>query len=417
MTDSNKVQDHIDSSELNSLDLDDEPSLESRALADSYGVKLDSKGMPINAFNLFEFAGSFGDLGILIPFIVGYISIVGLHPQGVVLAFALALIGTGIYYKTPVPVQPMKAIGGAAIATPGLSAGAVYGASLFTGIFWLIAGRFKQIQRIRNFVSKPVLRGIMFGLGFVLITQSFTYIKDNYILAFIGIFIIFALVTSKRIPAMLVLLIVGAIAAIILNQDLLSQIISIRPKFTIPQFSLPEITLSDLAYGTVILALPQIPLTLGNAVIAIVEENNRLFSYRKIDESQIATSKGIINILAAAIGGVPMCHGAGGMAAHIRYGAHTGGATIILGLILLVLALFFSDSILILTELFPKAFLGVILLFAGIELAMSSRDVPREKSLFYLFLVTAAFSILNVALGFIVGVILQTLIQKEILYL
>lgn len=387
------------------------------AQAQVYQIDFDSKGLPKNKFNLFEFAGSFGDLGVLIPFVVAYITIVGLNPQGVLFGFGISLLFVGLYYRTPVPVQPMKAIGGAVIAQPSLGAGAVYGAGIFTGLFWLIASRFKAIQKIRNFVSKPVLRGIMFGLGFVFVSQGLGYMQDNLVLAAIGVVIILGFLASKKIPAMLVLLLVGAIAALILQPSLLGDLSAIRPHFELPTIVLPQITPQDLLVGAIFLALPQIPLTLGNAVIALVEENNNLFPYRKITETQVAGTKGLMNIVSSVFGGVPLCHGAGGMAAHVRYGAHTGGATIFLGTIFLVLAFFFSDSILVLTELFPKAMLGVILMFAGIELAMSAKDVPREKSQFYLFLITAAFSMFNIALGFILGLVLQVLIDKNILHI
>ena len=78
------------------------------------------------------------------------------------------------------------------------------------------------------------------------------------------------------------------------------------------------------------------PLTLGNAVIAITEENNRLFPDRPVNEGRIATSTGLMNIFSAGVGGVPMCHGAGGMAGHVQFGARTGGALVILGVVLLV---------------------------------------------------------------------------------
>jgi len=92
-----------------------------------------------NRYDRSEWAGAFGDLGTLIPFIIGYIAILKLDPLGILFTFGVLLIVSGLYYKTPVPVQPMKAIGGAAItqaATPGM----IWGARLFTGLFRLILG-------------------------------------------------------------------------------------------------------------------------------------------------------------------------------------------------------------------------------------------------------------------------------------
>jgi hypothetical protein len=107
--------------------------------------------------------------------------------------------------------------------------------------------------------------------------------------------------------------------------------------------------------GAVFLALPQLPLTLGNAVIAVTEENNRLFPERPVTERKVAISTGVMNLLGGALGAVPMCHGAGGMAGHVRFGARTGGAPVILGTLLLILALFFSGSVSTLLQIFPAA--------------------------------------------------------------
>ena len=77
-----------------------------------------------NVYDLKELAGAFGDLGTLIPFLVGYITINKLDPVGILVAFGFFKIVVGLYFKTPVPVQPMKAISTvaitqAAVITPG----------------------------------------------------------------------------------------------------------------------------------------------------------------------------------------------------------------------------------------------------------------------------------------------------------
>lgn len=120
--------------------------------------------------------------------------------------------------------------------------------------------------------------------------------------------------------------------------------------------------------------LPQLPLTLGNAVIAITEENNRLFPDRPVTEQRVSKSTGLMNMFSGIFGGVPMCHGAGGMAGHVRFGARTGGAPVILGVMLLALALFFSGSIDVLLRLFPVPMLGAILFLTGAQLALGSCD-------------------------------------------
>jgi MFS superfamily sulfate permease-like transporter len=100
-----------------------------------------------------------------------------------------------------------------------------------------------------------------------------------------------------------------------------------------------------------------------------------------------------MNIGASAIGGVPMCHGAGDMAGHIRFGATTGGAPFILGAVLVALALFFGGSIATLLNLFPPALLGVILFLTGTQPALGYCEFSTDKNKRFTTLVTAAFAI------------------------
>jgi len=171
-------------------------------------------------------------------------------------------------------------------------------------------------------------------------------------------------------------------------------------------------TWDDIIQGTLLFTLPQIPLTLGNAVIAITAENNDLFPARPVTEKKMAISQGIMNLVAPLFGGVPMCHGAGGMAGHVRFGARTGGALVILGTIVIILALFFSDSISIIFKIFPQAVLGVILFFAGAELALAVRDIGNAKADFYTMLIVAGFAMWNMGVAFLAGVMLDNALSK-----
>jgi MFS superfamily sulfate permease-like transporter len=128
-------------------------------------------------------------------------------------------------------------------------------------------------------------------------------------------------------------------------------------------------------------------------VIATKEENNRLFPLRQTNESRIALSTGIMNLFSAAVGGVPMCHGAGGMAGHIAFGARTGGAIVILGGLLLLLAFFFSDSVEMLFGLLPLAVLGVILFLTGAQLALGKSEFPAARGERLVLLLTAVLCV------------------------
>ncbi len=232
------------------------------------------------------------------------------------------------------------------------------------------------------------------------------------VLAGIALAVNYVLLTNLRVPAMFVLLVIGVGPAVIMDPQILPELAKIHIGFKLPVFSLPMITWNDLIIGTLLFTIPQIPLTLGNAVVAIVAENNELFPDRQVAERKIAVSQGVISLVSPLLGGIPMCHGAGGMAGHVRFGARTGGALVILGSMLVLIALFCSDSVAIVFKIFPNAILGVILFFAGSELAIAVKDIGEKKSYFYVMLIVAAFAVWPMGVAFLVGIILDNSLRK-----
>jgi len=367
-----------------------------------------------NRYDRVELAGAFGDLGTLIPFVVGYIAVMKIDPLGILFMFGLSEILVGLFYKTPIPVQPMKAIGGAAIASGGaMSAGMICGAGLFTGLFWLVVGATKAVNLATRLAAKPIIRGIVLGLGLMFITEGVKLMLVTPWLGGLGLAVTFVLLTYPRFPAMFALLVIGAAATYLLDPIHATQALSIPPVFRLPEFTLGGMSWSDFVAGTVVLAIPQIPLTIGNAVVAIRAENNELFPDRPVTDRMMAVSQGLMNLLSAPLGGIPLCHGAGGMAGHVRFGARTGGSLVMLGAIMMTLALFFSDSVGLLFQIFPKAILGVILFFAGAELAITTRDIGSEKADVYVMLVVAGFAMWNMGAAFLAGIILYQALHRH----
>jgi len=366
-----------------------------------------------NRFDRFEWAGAFGDLGTLIPFIVGYLSVVGMDSCGVLFAFGLCLIASGAYYGTPFPVQPMKAIGAVATAQAGnaaITASAVGAAGFITGAFWLLFGATGFAKRLSALIGHTVTSGIVLGLGLGLMLAAIRMMSSGWILGAIALVVAsLLLLTRPAVPAMLLLLVFGAGAALFQDPTLARELRAIEPVLRLPGLALTGLTWNDVATGALLLALPQLPLTLGNAVIATTRENNRLFPDRLVNERKVMFSTGIINLGSAALGGVPMCHGAGGMAGHVRFGARTGGAPIILGSILLILAVFFSGSVQTLFRMFPTPILGVILFLAGAQLGwgLVSRFKQASGADRIVMLSTATVAPWNVGAAFLVGLTLD----------
>jgi len=367
-----------------------------------------------NDYNKMEFAGAFGDLGTLIPFVVGYITLNKMDPLGILVAFGLFKIFVGLYFRTPVPIQPMKAIGGMAIAHAGtITPGMIWGSGIFTGLFWLLMGITGAITWIEKVTTKPVVRGIMLGLGLSFILEGLGMMKAQPLLAIGGIVLTLLLLKSQRLPAMLALLGYGIVFSFIQKPELIEEFSHLSIRFRWPELVFGRISWKELLSGFVILGLPQAPLTLGNAIIGTVAENNQYFPDRKVTAKAITIDHGVMNLISTCIGGVPMCHGAGGMAGHIRFGARTGGALVILGVIVLLTGLFLSDSVALLFQVFPRPILGVILFFAGVELALVIRDIKLQRQNLFVLVVTAGTAMWNMGVAYLAGLLLYYGLQRR----
>lgn len=289
---------------------------------------------------------------------------------------------------------------------------AVYAAALVTGVVWLLLGLTGLSTKLARLVPQPVVAGIVLGLGLGFMLEGTRLMQSNWLVAAVGAVGTLLLLKNRTLPAMFALLAFGAAVGAYQRPDLLSALAGAGMDLRAPGFALGGLDWSDFLVGAFLLALPQLPLTLGNAVIAIKEENNRLFPHAPVTENGVSVSTGLMNLFSATVGGVPMCHGAGGMAGHIAFGARTGGAVVILGSLLLVLAVFFSGSVEHLLQLLPSAVLGVILFLTGVQLALGSLSAHTSKSHAFVTLAVAGLAMWNVAIAFVVGLVLWQFAQR-----
>ena len=367
-------------------------------------------------FDRREWAGAFGDLGTLVPFLLAYVTVVGVQPAGMLLAFGVALVAAGLYFRTPFPVQPMKAIGAVAVTgaaqTAVVTPEAVAVAALATGLIWLALGFTGAAERVAKWVARPITLGITLGLGLAFMLDGTRMMATGLWLSVPLLLVTILLLSNRALLAMFLVLATGVAWAVITDPAVASAVARVEPGMKFPSWPFGNLTWEAVFVGIVLLALPQVPLTLGNAVMAPVEFNNREFPDRPLTERRVAISTGIMNTAGSLIGAVPMCHGAGGMAAQVSFGARTGGAPVILGVLLVALALFFSDSIAILLRLFPAPALGVMLFLAGVQLALGSCDFSRDKGERFVTLGTAALTIWNVGVAFLFGIAVLWIVRR-----
>jgi len=378
-------------------------------------IALEARTAARNRYDLQELAGAFGDLGTLIPFVVGYITINHMDPAGILVGFGIFKLWAGLYFRTPVPIQPMKVIGTAAITQGGaITPGAIFASGLFTGVVWGFMGLSGAVSWIEKITRRPVVQGIVLGLGLGFVVEGVKITHGDLLLAAIAGAMTLLLLSYPRLQAMLALLALGAGVALVREPTLLGDLARMSFHFRLPTTGLSQIGRSDLATGIMILGLPQLPLTLGNAIISTVEENNTHFPDRPITVKAVALDHAALNLVGTALGGIPMCHGAGGMAGHIRFGAKTGGALVILGGLVLFVGLFLADSVATLFKCFPPVILGVILLFGGLELAAGGRGgANNSKEDRYIIYLMAGLAMWNMGVAYLVGLLLAIACERK----
>jgi len=361
-------------------------------------------------FSIREFGGAFGDWSTLIPFIIGYVLIVGLNPAGIFLGLGMTNIILGIKYNLPLPVQPQKTIGTVALSqrwSPSLVISSGFG----TGIIWAILGFSRKLNTIVKKVPITAVRGIQLGLSFILGWAAILLFIEDLILGMISILIIIILINSKKIPSAILLMFIGFFIIFFTGAVLVTDIGFVLPIFT---FYIPN--WEDLLIGMLIAGIAQLFLTLTNVMIATVSLVKDLFPEKEdvIDANSLALNMGAMNLITPFIGGIPLCHGSGGLAAQYAFGARTGGSMIFEGIIEIFLGLFLSQTLFVLFTEFPKAILGAMLLYTAFLLGRISFKKFSFKA-FPIILISAILCFfINITVGFVVGLVLYLVFRKKI---
>lgn len=312
-------------------------------------------------FNLEEAAGAIGDYGTLIPIIFGVVAVTDMKLAPILFFFAISYIITGLYYKLPMPVEPMKVIGTVAIAGK-LSQMEVAAAGMIAAIIFIIVGVSGTMKYLKELIPNSIIRGIQLGLALTLAKTAVEFISQDFLIGSLAVLLILIFYFAPILDiSSLVVFSLGLIWGIY-NHGLPP--VSL---FTWPEFALPA--LSEFRSGFLTGTLPQIPLTIGNSVLATSLLISDLFD-KEVSDSKIITSVGAISLVSSSLGGFPMCHGAGGLAAQYRFGARSGGSNIISGFIILIVALFFASQELV--YIIPYGVLGALLFFSALQLSKSS---------------------------------------------
>jgi predicted benzoate:H+ symporter BenE len=352
-------------------------------------------------FNVRELAGSMGDFGTLFPLAIGYIVVCGLNPAGFLVMMGLANIVTGLIYRLPMPIEPMKVLAVVAIAQH-WSPSMVYASGFAMGVIWLLFALTGLVDWIARITPHSVVRGIQVTLGVLLAVEAFKMLSTGWMLGLISILIVLVLRQNRYAPAAIVLMGLGVLIMLVKGEFQ-----QINP----PSFSLPPLTsfrLDEIGQTLLLAGFSQIPLTVTNAVISTAALIKTYWPDQPVSERQLSLNQSIMNLILPFFGGMPLCHGAGGLAGQYYFGARTGGTNIIKGIIEIAMGLFLATSIAGLFAVFPTAIIGAMLFLVGIELTKFAWKT-RTKDLLPIATTITISLATNMAYGFFVGLIVYHL--------
>jgi len=375
-----------------------------------------------------EFSGSLGDIGIFLPLALSLISLNGLNPCSVFLSAGVLYIASGLYFKHPVPVQPLKALAVISLATHA-SVDVISAAAIVMGAFLFFVYFAADVILIwlGKIFTKSIIRGIQFGVGLMLVKKGVDCLKlreflfhgnaivinvGKYVLPLgliIGVASVLFIVRfsgSKKVPTSLIIIMAGLVLGVSFAQD---NFMALTQPASMPTIGFPGI--ENFIPAITLLVIPQIPLTVGNALFASADTAKLYFGdgAKKTTPKSLSLSLGIANTAIGMIGGMPLCHGAGGLTAHYKFGSRTTGSNLIIGTLFIVIAissLYFPVSFL---YLIPASTLGSLLIYTGIEHAMFIQDISEDnKALFVALTIgTIAFAAKNLFLACIIGIVVE----------
>ncbi|MDY6815870.1 MAG: putative sulfate/molybdate transporter, partial [Pseudomonadota bacterium] len=336
-----------------------------------------------------EVSGALGDIGTLLPLSLGAIGVAGLAPVPVLLGFAVFYIVTGLYYRLPVPVQPMKAVA-ALLLTTQVTSGSLVASGALIGAILLLLGSTGWINRVARLVPGSVLSGLQLGLGLLLAYMSLGLMATSWPLGVATLaLLVFTLKMLPNWPAALIGL-GGAVAVgAVLEAPGLTLTVADSVAFRLPEF--PGMDEWQQAFS--VLVLPQLALTITNAIVltSLVVGDYFGDQSHRVSPARLSVSSGLANLFLVPLGALPMCHGAGGVAAHYRFGARTGLAPVLLGTSLLLVA-FIPGGLSVIAAI-PTAGLGALLLVAAVELAASKRLWTAKPSCWPAIAITALVTV------------------------
>ncbi|MFQ3576529.1 MAG: putative sulfate/molybdate transporter [Cytophagales bacterium] len=366
------------------------------------------------SFSLQEFLGATGDLGTDLPLIVALLFVTDLNATLVLSVFGIMQILIGFYYRIPMPVQPLKAMASIVISQKVLGS-VLLAAGLSIGLFMFFLTYFGLLKKLSHYIPPVLVKGLQIGLGMGLMLLSLKeYLPSNgyhgFLLASVVSILVLMMKIYKKFPGALLALGIGMAYGFVFE----SPKIGILFDAEIPDYGF--LSFDIMLKGFLLLTLPQIPLSLGNSIFATHRSCKQLFEEREdISLEKIGYSYSFLNIFSPFLGGIPVCHGAGGLIGHYNFGGRTGGSVVIYGLFFLLMGLLFGGCFEEFSKLFPLPMLGVLLFFEGLALVLlvnKTLQSPKEILTVMFFAIIAFILPYGFAIALFLGFFLNLIFKK-----
>jgi MFS superfamily sulfate permease-like transporter len=340
-----------------------------------------------------ELSGAFADLGVLVPLEAALIAVNGLNPTSTLLGVGIAYIAAGWYFRLPMPVQPLKALAAIAIARE-LSPDVIAAGALLMSLSLVALAITGAIDKIYAVIPVPVVRGVQLGLAYVLVRGAFNLLEKPLspdapqmslaigfaalplMLVLAPLFLLAVVLLLKRpvVPASVAVLAVGVGVGVYVGRWHGGALGPAPVGFAFP-------SADAFALAAAVLLTAQLPLTIANSVVATADAAGVYFPDQsaRVTPRRLSVSIALGNLWAGLLGGLPLCHGSGGMTAHYMMGARTPASTALLGAVLVAAALLFGGAAQSIRTLVPLPFFGILLLFVGVQHAALAMQVRRSE--------------------------------------
>lgn len=354
-----------------------------------------------------ELSGAVADLGVLVPIAVALIVKNGLSATAVLLPAGGLYLVVAAVYRLPVPVQPLKALGAIAIAQ-GLGSDEIAAAAILIGLIFVVIGATGLVDFAGRAFPRPLIRGVQLTVGLLFLRIAWGLVSDpptsfsEFALAPawavpLGLAIVLVAVLFRRRPVTLALVGIG-VAAMLFRAG--GELVPGPSTVTFPSFD-------GATFWTAftVLVIPQLPLSFANSCLATADAARSYFgeAAERVRAGRLAMTLGSANVFAGAISGMPVCHGAGGLTAHVAFGARTWRAPAALGTALVVVALGAGAGLAAVLPAFPLPILAGLLAVAGLLHLGLLRDLRGAREWAIALLVGGLGFEVNLLVALVVG--------------